>query len=46
MRKCGDCGRIGNWRVYCIWDKNKTKIGSGKRKHWLCPACDKKDETK
>ena len=42
-RKCKDCGAVGKWKVYLIWDAERD-IKIGKRKHWLCTECDKKTE--
>jgi hypothetical protein len=43
-RKCKECGTVGKWTTYLIWDKNEKKqkqIDDYRHKWWLCPSCDK-----
>lgn len=42
--KCYVCHRSGKWTIYVIWDSDNPQIGAGKRKWWICPECNEKQD--
>jgi hypothetical protein len=50
-RKCKECGAVGPWGVYLIWDNDRPHVNdwierNRKRgwKWWQCPKCDEAQE--
>lgn len=43
IRTCRFCGAKGKWTTRVIWDRDNPKVGTGKRKWWICPDCDKEE---